>query len=549
MFNPSNILPPKIKLNKCGDVHILAALFNLTYEELSKLIYPTPNRSYYQFAIDKKNGSKRVISAPKKKLKIVQKKIADELLTLYPIRDVSHGFIKGKSIVSNAEKHVLKSCVLNIDLEDFFGSIHFGRVRNLLTSPSFNIPLPVATVISNICCYNGSIPQGAPTSPIISNLICYKLDNELRQLAGKYNCTYTRYVDDITFSFTYKAKRIPHQLVTSDSNIINIGVELEEIITRNGFSINKNKTRLQSKNERQTVTGIVVNKKTNLQRKFIRQTSSMLYAWEKHGVVAAENEHFVKYNKKNKLIKLRNFVDKPGELFKRIVKGRINYIKMVRGEDDIIYRKFAHRISCLFGNVNNRYLKTPSDFAIDSIFILENEVDISQGTAFLLEDVGIVTNYHVVPSIDEYNDIDLSLFRYNELDNKRKVKFIMSNKLYDLAIFDTNGNFDDIKKFSIGDDSNLKVGSEISVIGFPQYTTGEYPYINTGKIVQSKSLFNNKIWLVDIPIIHGNSGGPVFNEKFEIIGVASNGTERNDQSSKLHGFIPISTLIKFISSK
>ncbi|HDL8507771.1 TPA: trypsin-like peptidase domain-containing protein, partial [Yersinia enterocolitica] len=231
------------------------------------------------------------------------------------------------------------------------------------------------------------------------------------------------------------------------------------------------------------------------------------------------------------------------------VKGRINYIKMVRGEDDIIYRKFAHRISCLFGNVNNRYLKTPSDFAIDSIFILENEVDISQGTAFLLEDVGIVTNYHVVPSIDEYNDIDLSLFRYNELDNKRKVKFIMSNKLYDLAIFDTNGNFDDIKKFSIGDDSNLKVGSEISVIGFPQYTTGEYPYINTGKIVQSKALFNNKIWLVDIPIIHGNSGGPVFNEKFEIIGVASNGTERNDQSSKLHGFIPISTLIKFISSK
>ncbi|CNE47963.1 Retron-type reverse transcriptase [Yersinia bercovieri] len=545
MFDPFKVAPPKLKLHQCVDVHELSAILGTNYNQLSKLIYPTTQNSYYCFSIDKMNGNKRVINAPKNKLKSIQRRLAYLLNEYYPVRDVAHGFIKNKSIVSNAEQHVLKNCVFNIDLENFFGQIHFGRIRNLLFSPPFNFSTSVSTVISHICCSDGFLPQGAPTSPIISNLICYKLDNELRRLAVYHKCTYTRYVDDITFSFTCKANRIPSQIVVSSGNTVTPGNEINAIITRNGFSINDKKTRLQQKNERQIVTGIVVNKRTNVQRSFVRKTNSMLYAWEKFGAILAEKDYFDKYNSKIKTIKLKDFIDNPGELFKSIVKGRINYIKMVRGKDDVIYRKFAHRISCLFGKFDNRYLKTPYDFAIESTFVLENRCDDSQGTAFLLERIGLVTNHHVVEDICDITDEFIDLFLWNEIGNIRKTKFIMSNKLFDIAVFERTSDFDNITPLKIGDDSGIKNGTVITVIGFPQYSPGESAYVNTGKVIQSKTMYGNKFWLIDIPVIHGNSGGPVLNDKFEVIGIASIGTAKNDSSSKLHGFIPISTLLRY----
>ncbi|MEI8704139.1 reverse transcriptase domain-containing protein [Pseudoalteromonas sp. B62] len=87
--------------------------------------------------------------------------------------------------------------------------MHFGRVRNLFCSYPLVLSKPVATVLSHLCCYQGKLPQGAPTSPIISNMIAYRLDKEIQYLASNNRCTYTRYADDLTFSFTQKEENYP----------------------------------------------------------------------------------------------------------------------------------------------------------------------------------------------------------------------------------------------------------------------------------------------------------------------------------------------------
>ena len=110
--------------------------------------------------------------------------------------------------------------VLNIDLENFFESFHFGRVRGFfIKNNNFLLPIEVATVIAQISCYEGKLPQGAPSSPIISNLICEILDYRLLKIAKKYKLNYTRYADDLTFS-------------TNDKNFLGLQMEFYEEISK-----------------------------------------------------------------------------------------------------------------------------------------------------------------------------------------------------------------------------------------------------------------------------------------------------------------------------
>ncbi|BBG86885.1 hypothetical protein AHGSH82_040300 [Aeromonas hydrophila] len=521
------------------------------YNELQKLIYPSVKNLYRPFYIDKKNGDKRLISAPKKKLKSIQRIISQSLSNVYSPRKSAHGFIQGKSILTNASMHVDKKFVLNIDLLGFFDCLHFGRVRNLFQSYPLNLTPSVATVLAHICCLNGKLPQGAPTSPIISNMIAYKLDKDLHQLALANRSTYTRYVDDITFSFTQSRRRLPRDIVTVlKENNLKLGEKITSIIEKNGFKINNEKTRCFSQNFRQVVTGLVVNERANVSRNFIRQTRSMIYAWKKFGLVNAELEYLSKYHDKSILEKHEFFIKKnkdKGVFFSKIVLGRIYFIGMVRGKSDRLFREILYSYTECIGKPNKALINTPLDKVGESIFIIENLLDDSQGTGFLLDGVGLITNQHVVDGIEKENSELLEIYRYYEQDKKRKSNFEKSCRARDLAILKPTTEFNGIKRLKVGDDSILKIGSKITVMGFPQYSPGETPYINSGKIVQSKKLFENNVWLVDIPVIHGNSGGPVLNDKLEVIGIASIGSARHDQSTKLHGFIPISTLINYVN--
>lgn len=80
-----------------------------------------------------------------------------------------------RSIVSNATVHKNKNCVLNIDLKDFFDTIHIGRVIGLFKSKPFCFNADIANKLAYLVCYKRRLPQGAPTSPIISNFICRRL--------------------------------------------------------------------------------------------------------------------------------------------------------------------------------------------------------------------------------------------------------------------------------------------------------------------------------------------------------------------------------------
>jgi RNA-directed DNA polymerase len=316
----------------------IAALLDVPYAQLVYHIYKvSPAKKYSVFQIRKRSGGVRKISAPQTALKILQRKLNQVLQVVYLARGCVHGFVNKRSIVTNATAHLHQRYVLNIDLADFFPSINFGRVRGMFMARPYQLPDKVATVLAQICCHDNELPQGAPTSPVVANMICAKLDNELRRLAHSHSCrcAYTRYADDLSFSTPLST--FPADLAFMDSTEgppqVRVGVRLREIIHGNGFAINPDKVRLADWRHRQEVTGLVVNRRANVPRSFVRQVRAMLHAWREYKLPAAEGEFLAKYDRRHR---------RPGgepPSFKRVVKGKIEYLGMVRGKRDPIYRR------------------------------------------------------------------------------------------------------------------------------------------------------------------------------------------------------------------
>jgi len=170
----------------------VAKLLEYRYSALVYQLYKVPDDKKYEvFEIPKKSGGIRTITSPSPILKLIQRRLAEILQNTYKPKPVVYGFVTGKNIVDNARRHKKKSWVLNIDLENFFPSINFGRVRGMLMGKPYNLPDSVATILAQICCFKNELPQGAPTSPIVSNMICAKMDSELQDLAWSCRCFYT----------------------------------------------------------------------------------------------------------------------------------------------------------------------------------------------------------------------------------------------------------------------------------------------------------------------------------------------------------------------
>jgi RNA-directed DNA polymerase len=202
------------KLRNAKTLDDLARLLGFTPSGLSYVLYKVPSPSKYKsFDIAKRSGGKRRIKAPQPVLALLQRRLAnllydclDELQKAVPARrSLAHGFDRKRDIITNASLHKRRRYVLNLDLEDFFPSINFGRVRGFfLKDKHFAVHPKVATIIAQIACDENELPQGSPCSPVISNLVGHLLDARLARLAKAYKCTYSRYVDDITFSTSRK---------------------------------------------------------------------------------------------------------------------------------------------------------------------------------------------------------------------------------------------------------------------------------------------------------------------------------------------------------
>lgn len=274
-------------LKEATELYEIATLLNFKPSGLSYLLYVAEDKDKYtSFEVPKKHGGARIINAPSAKLKRLQTNLShlllnclDELRTQGKYLDtMSHGFQRSKGIVSNATAHRAKRYVFNLDITDFFGSINFGRVRGfLIKDERFSLHPKIATIIAQIACRNGSLPQGSPCSPVISNLIGHILDIRLIGLAAKHGCQYTRYADDLTFSTNKKT--FPAEIATrqAENNEWSAGTSLQEILRTNGFSINAKKTRMQYSDSRQEVTGLVVNRKINVRKEYRKLVRAMVH--------------------------------------------------------------------------------------------------------------------------------------------------------------------------------------------------------------------------------------------------------------------------------
>lgn len=326
----------------------VADLLEVDRAHLNYHLYISPRSTRYtKFDIPKRAGGTREITTPITALKIIQRKLNQVLQHVYydKRRPSVHSFITEHSILTNAKKHLRREWVLNIDLKAFFPSITFPRVIGLFKKKPYEIPIPAATVLAQICCFEDKLPQGAPTSPIVSNMICAKLDNELGRLARKHKCKYTRYADDITFS-TY-SYNFPSALAKINSlGQVEVGDELNQIIHENWFEVNLDKVRLRRQNLRQEVTGLTVNDfnksgRPNVKRQYVRQIRAMLHAWEKDGLENAEKEFLKRHYKKH-----RAPFKKPPSLI-QILNGKIGFLGMVIGKDNPLYLRYYHQFKRL----------------------------------------------------------------------------------------------------------------------------------------------------------------------------------------------------------
>ncbi len=250
---------------------------------------------YIHFQIPKKTGGVREISAPLPRLKQAQQWILDNILEQIVLHPTAHGFRRGRSIITNAQPHVGALVVINLDLQNFFPSISYRRIKGIFQSIGYSEA--IATILGLICTepdltaveLDGKtyyiaqnqrhLPQGAPSSPALSNLLCRRLDRRLDRLATDRGYLYTRYADDLTFSTTDPAKL---------RDIGNILKGTQNIVTHEGLTIHPDKTRVLRQSQQQEVTGVIVNQKLNVDRATLKRFRATLYQIEKDGLAGKQ---------------------------------------------------------------------------------------------------------------------------------------------------------------------------------------------------------------------------------------------------------------------
>jgi retron-type reverse transcriptase len=195
-------------------------------------------------------------------MKAVQYYILHFILQKQAVSSFATGFVRGKGIVYNARLHAGAPFLLNVDLTNFFGSITLAQVREEFLKIGF--PIATADTLAQLCTYNGSLPQGAPTSPALSNLAFAEADQEIAALSLSRKLTYSRYADDLSFS---GLTPIPRPFVT----------ELDRVLSSRGLALNPQKTRFAGPTQAKYVTGLVVNVHPQVDRRTRRRLRAIFH--------------------------------------------------------------------------------------------------------------------------------------------------------------------------------------------------------------------------------------------------------------------------------
>ena len=258
----------------------LARYIGIPLRDLAGVLYEADRSRFYTVkTIPKASGGTRTLHAVSGGLKEVQRKALDKLQLDFPPSDRAHGFVPGRSIITNAIPHRRKKVVVKLDIVDFFPSICFARVFGMFQAPPFRFGREAAMTLAQLACvpeHNGPLPQGGVLSPYVANVICRRMDQRLASIAREHRCNFTRYADDLTFS-TNDVNRL-------DTDRLIAGVQ--EVVEREGFAINAAKTRVLRQSDRQIVTGIVVNDGLNVTRRYLRSLRAILHNIETDGIEA-----------------------------------------------------------------------------------------------------------------------------------------------------------------------------------------------------------------------------------------------------------------------
>jgi RNA-directed DNA polymerase len=284
-------------------------------------------------------GNIRLIEAPKKRLKELQRVILSELLDRIPSHPAAHGFLKGRSIKTFAAPHVGRRVVLRMDLQDFFPSISGPRVQALYRTAGF--PDAVADLLGGICTNAAPrrlwrnigkgldpmamaearalyawphLPQGAPTSPALANLCAYRVDCRLSGLAESAGAIYTRYADDLAFSGDEAFEKCVERFAVHAAAIL-----LEE-----GFIVHHRKTRIMRRGVRQYLAGLVTNERINVVRADFDRLKATLTNCVRYGPESQNREGHAS--------------------FRLHLEGRVGFVEMVNSAKGLRLRRIFEQI-------------------------------------------------------------------------------------------------------------------------------------------------------------------------------------------------------------
>lgn len=248
----------------------------------------------------------RLLEAPKPRLKALQRKVLDDILSHIPPHPAAHGFVRGRSVATHAEQHVGRQLVIRFDLEAFFTTVSTFRAHGVFRAAGY--PEEVCSVLLGLCTTRTAnavlraapypepftsedsvrrfnllqrladwhLPQGAPTSPALANLAAFGLDSRLHTFARDVGLTYSRYADDLVFSGD------DTRSVGALTNFVAMAVSEE------GFRLNRAKTRVMRQHQRQFVTGVVVNQRPAVARADYDALKARLHRLATKGVDESE---------------------------------------------------------------------------------------------------------------------------------------------------------------------------------------------------------------------------------------------------------------------